>query len=206
MVDSSTRLYLRLGRDVRGPFTPTHLHELAAGGAISLETESAEQVDGPWTRLATRPFSDELFPRRPELQFKAAEFEAVNRGSLPPVDHHELIAWANLPPPAATIGPGTSATPAAPRPEPRNDVLDIVREVARAEAQHAKPMVIPKKPLIGRRGRLLLAAIAAGNVVVVVTGFLYRPLDPASLQILGGWAILYTIGVIYLVHMLPRER
>jgi hypothetical protein len=203
---ATPRLFLLLGGEIRGPFRPEQLHQLVEGGAITPATEAALAATGPWSPLGGRPEGATLFPKRPELQFKPAEFEAVNRNSVPPVDHRELIAWANLAPPPGAIMAQGSATPSTPKVEPVNEVLEIVREVARVDAQFEKPMVFPT-----RRHRyrhllhyLLLAAIGTAGVASI--GFFYRPIDSASVVILGGWAVLYNGGLAIIMRTLSAQR
>jgi hypothetical protein len=185
---------------------PAQLQTLAEGGAITPATEAATSAAGPWSPIKTWPEYAQLFPPRPTLLFKAAEFEAVNRRATPPVDHRDLIAWANLPPPASAVKKPVPATPAAPKPEPVNEVLEIVREVAREEAKHAPPMVFPTRRHQHRRLLYFLTLAAIGSAGVAGLGFYYRPLDEMSVAILCGWAVLYIGGLamIMLVH-LPRK-
>ena len=197
--------HVRIGHEVRGPLDPTQLRELAEGGAITPATEAAAAATGPWRPIRDWPEYPTLFPPRPVLLFKAAEFEAVNRGSTPPVDHRDLIAWANLPPPAGAAQGSALAAPAAPKPEPVNEVLEIVREVARVDALHAKPMVFPTRPKLSRRfvHYLILAAIGNGLLGCVV--LYYSPIDQMSAVIFAGWAVLSNGGLAFIMlTMVPR--
>jgi hypothetical protein len=195
--------HVRIGGEVRGPLRPAQLSELVEGGAITPATEAAAGAAGPWSPIKDWPECATLFPPRPVLTFKAAEFEAVNLRPTPPVDHREMIAWANLPPPA---GVAKNPAPAAPKPEPVNEVLEIVRAVAKEEAKYEKPMVFPTRRHQHRRLIHFLMLAAAGSAVVAGVGFIYRPLDELSMTILCGWTILYIGGLamIMLVH-LPRS-
>lgn len=198
--------HVRLGGEVRGPLRPAQLLELAEGGAITPATHAAASADGPWRPIQEWPECTTLFPPRPTLQFKAAAFETVNRHSTPPVDHRDLIAWANLPPPGGAAKTSGPAAPAAPKPEPVNEVLEIVREVARIEAKYEKPMVFPTRRHQYRHliHYLILAAIGTAGVVGI--GFYYRPLDPMSMSILSGWAVLYNGGLAMIMQMLGPRR
>jgi hypothetical protein len=200
------RLFLILGGEIRGPFRPEQLHQLVEGGAITPATDAAHAATGPWRALSDWPEGANLFPQRPEIRFKPAEFETVNHDSVPPVDHRELIAWANLaPPPGASRSPG-SAAPATPKTEPVNEVRAIVREVARVDAQFEKPMVFPPRR---HQHRLLihyLILAAIGTAVVASIGFIYRPIDTDSVLILGSWAVLYNGGLAIIMRTLRAQR
>jgi len=202
---ATPRFFLILGGEIRGPFRPEQLAQLVEGGAITPATASALAATGPWNPLGGRPECATLFPKRPELRFKPGEFETVNRDSVPPVDHRELIAWANLAPPlGATKVPG--AAPAAPKPEPVNEVLEIVREVARVEARFEKPMVFPTRRHQYRHLIQYLILAAIGTAGVASIGLFYRPIDSASVVILGGWAVLYNGGLALIMHTLRSQR
>lgn len=197
--------HLRFASAVRGPLRPAQFHELAEGGAISPATEAAMSADGPWSRLETWPCHAELFPARPTLTFKNTEFEKVNRDTTPPVDHRELIAWANLEPPAN--GPKSSGPTRAPKPEPAtaNEVLDIVREVVRVEQKFAKPMVFPSRRQVSRRFLHYLVLAVIGNGMMAGIALYYSPIDEMSTMILGGWAALFNLGLaVIMLLMVPR--
>ena len=197
--------HVRIGGEVRGPLRPTQLHELVEGGAISPATEASASTTGPWRPIRDWPEYPTLFPPRPTLLFKAAEFDAVNRGSTPPVDHRDLIAWANLPPPVGAAKAAAPAAPAAPKPEPVNEVLEIVREVARVDALHAKPMVFPERPKVSRRFVHYLILAAIGNALFGCVILYYWPIDQLSAVIFGGWAALSNGGLAYIMlAMVPR--
>lgn len=89
--------FVRLDHEVRGPFTPDQLRELAERGLITLETEAAADAAGPWIMLRDSPACVEFFAARPGYEFKAGVFERVNQPGGPPVDHRDLIAAANRP-------------------------------------------------------------------------------------------------------------
>lgn len=200
---NAARLFLLLGGEIRGPFRSEQLHELVAGGAITPATEAATSATGPWSPLSAWPDCDTLFPQRPEILFKAAEFVAVNSPSTPPVDHRDLIAWANLAPPPGVVKP---TAPTAPKPDPVNEVLEFVREVARVDEKYAKPMVFPTRRHQYRRLLHYLILAAVGCAVVVGIGIYYRPLDAMSVMILSGWAILYVGGLAMIMLMImPRH-
>ena len=96
-------LFLLLNDEVRGPFEWDRLCKLAESGVITPATDSSPRGDGPWTAIRDAGDYRGVFPLRAQLQFKARPFEAVNRPSDPPVDHHALIAAANRGP-AGTVG------------------------------------------------------------------------------------------------------
>jgi hypothetical protein len=200
------RLFLIIGGEIRGPFQPEQLRQLVEGGAITPATDASYAATGPWRVLSGHPESANLFPQRSEIHFKPAEFETVNRATVPPVDHRELIAWANLPPPPSAFLRQDSAAPAIPKPEPVNEVLEIVREVARVDARYEKPMVFPSRRQQYRHliHYLILAAIGTGAVASI--GFFYRPIDSGSVLILGSWAVLYNGGLAIIMRTLRAQR
>ena len=205
-MNSPTRLYLRFAGEARGPYQLEQLLELVAGGVVNPTTEAAASAAGPWVRLETLAVGQTLFPPRPELRFKATEFEAVNRGSSPPVDHRDLIAWANLPPPMGAAKALEPVIPAAPKPEPVNEVLEIVREVARVDLQHAKPLVFPSRRKMTRRFKhyLLMAAFGNGLLVAFTLGYDGWS-DEWSRLIIMGWTGLFNAGLaVIMLSMVPR--
>ncbi|HWA26308.1 MAG TPA: DUF4339 domain-containing protein [Lacunisphaera sp.] len=204
-MDTAGITHVRIGGEAKGPLRPAQLRELAEGGAITPATEAAASADGPWRPIREWPEHLAIFPPRPILQFKAPEFEAVNRGPAPPVDHRELIAWANLPAPAGGKPAASPGSPITPKPEPVNDVLELVREVARVDALHAKPMVFPDRPKLSRRFVHYLILAATGNALLGGTVLHYWPIDELSAAIFGGWAVLFNGGLAFIMlTMVPR--
>lgn len=198
--------HVRIGHVVRGPLHLAQLLELAEGGAITPTTDAAASATGPWSPINTWPEGAQLFPARPTLLFKATEFEHVNRGSSPPVDHRDLIAWANLPPPVGAAKAPGPVILAAPKPEPVNEVLEIVREVARVDLQHAKPLVFPSRRKMSRRFMhcLIMAAIGNGLLVVFTLGYDGMS-DEWSRLIIFGWTGLFNAGLaVIMLSMVPR--
>jgi hypothetical protein len=132
-------LFVRLNGVVRGPFTPEQLGQLAEAGAIAPETEAYATADGPAVRLQEFPASAALFSGRPGSKVEAKAFETVNGPTGHPVELRELIAFANQMPPQS----GAVPVPTVPR---SNDVLDIILENARVQAQYEKPLVLARRP------------------------------------------------------------
>jgi hypothetical protein len=130
-------LFVRLNGEVRGPFTPEQLGQLAEVGAITPETEASTTAGGPTVRLQEFPASAALFPGR--LGSEAKAFEMVNGPTGHPVELRELIAFANQMPPQSSEVP----VPIVPR---SNDVLEILLENARVQAQYEKPVVLARRP------------------------------------------------------------
>lgn len=194
--------HVRIGGEVRGPFRLAQLIELAEGGAITPATEAALAADGPWSPVQAWPECAQIFPPRAARGFKATEFTSVNRDSAPPVDHRDVIAWANRPPP-----PGVKpAIPTPPKPEPVSEVAEMVREVARIDALRAKPEVITPRKNANRRLVHYFILAALGNGVLAGIMFHYDALsDEWSRMIIFGWAGLYNaaLAAIMLV-MVPR--
>ena len=202
------KIFVRIGGEIRGPFAPPQLRELAEVAVIMPATEAAETPAGPWTRLEVLPWSAPLFPRRAEMSFKPAAFEKTNRDSAPPVDHRELIALAyrppaNLPPPLPAAGPAGAGTP--PKPEPRNEVEEMVREVARREAELPPPVLEVKRR--GKR-RLVhyLVLLVAGNATLAAIPWYYGgPFDEFTTLVILSWFLFYNAGLAYAMFgLVPR--
>ena len=62
--------FLRIDQNVRGPFGPELLAELARSGVITAATEASANAAGPWTPIGTLGDFAAIFPSRPEVQFK----------------------------------------------------------------------------------------------------------------------------------------
>ena len=130
-------LFVRLNGEVRGPFTPEQLGRLGEVGAITAETEVSTSAAGPLVRLQEFPAGAALLSGC--LGSEANAFETVNGPTGHPVELRELIAFANQMPAQS----GGVAVPIVPRP---NDVLDILLENARVQAQYEKPVVLARRP------------------------------------------------------------
>ena len=98
-------LFLRLGGEVRGPFGREQLRELARDGVVAPGTEAAESAAGPWTDIQQLAGWAEISPVRPQYQFKAKAFVAVNPRGEPLADHRDLIAAAHREGDAAPAAP-----------------------------------------------------------------------------------------------------
>jgi len=148
--------FVRIDNEVRGPLTPDQLRELAEASTITPETEAATDAAGPWMRFCEIPDCIELFPERPQYKFKAALFEQVNRPDAPPVDHQDLIAAANRPPPSI---PGRSPPPAA----AANQVLEILKFNRECEKRAGLDQLSAQPPRSNRRLLDYWILFALGN-------------------------------------------
>ncbi len=152
----SPPLFVRLHRETRGPFTLDQLRELAEAGVITPETAASAQAAGPWSPLRDLPDGGGLFRARPQFQFKARDFEAVNRPEAAPVDHRALIAAANqgrAPPPGGR--PAASS----------NEVVEILQENTRLQLQHERPVDLTPRPNRRRRDYLIAMTVVNGFFV-----------------------------------------
>jgi hypothetical protein len=188
-----TALYLRIDQKVRGPFSPELLTELAQSGVITPATEASASATGPWIPLQATEGCAEIFPVRPELGFKSQTFENANPASAPPVDHYALIAAANrpAPPPAKSGAQGTAGTPTA------NEVVEILRENARIQAQFEKPLDLTPRSNRRRVDYLIL--------MILVNGFfIWRLLanrgDPTTMVYSFSGIVLFSVGITWVMY------
>jgi hypothetical protein len=182
-------LFLRLNNEARGPFAWDRLCELAESGVITPATKASSNRVGPWTPISEAGDYAAVFPLRTQLQFKARPFEAVNRPSDPPVDHHALIAAANWGRPA----PPTAAPPAAA--QSGNEVEDILRLNREREKQAGLDQLKPAPPGSNRRRRDYLMLLISGNLV------LFFGLNAIGGLALGGVvAAVFTVGLTWAVY------
>ncbi len=170
---NSPILFVRLDGKTRGPFTPNQLREMAEAGVITPQTEASAQAAGPWSTLEELPDRGGLFRTRPHYQFKAREFEPVNRQDAAPVDHQALIAASQQ---------GQKRPPANPPPQPPNEVVDILQENTRIQLQHEKPVDLTPRPNRRRRDYLI--------AMTVVNGFFVASL------LFGGGGIFALSGIV----------
>ena len=206
------KLYVRVKQEVRGPYAMAQLHELASVQIITPATAAAENPAGPWVTLAQLPAGPVLFPPRPALQFKAAEFERVNSPHVAPVDHHDVIAAANRPLSAGAVAAANAASAANPRPAPApvvntNEVLAMVQEVGRIESALNPPAAFDPGKKRGRRRFVhYLVLFALGNGALAFIPWHYHaPLAEYADPILLGWGVLYNVGLAYGMFVLtPR--
>jgi hypothetical protein len=211
METAPQRILVRIGGEQRGPFTPAQLRELAEVAVITPATEAAETPAGPWAPLATLPWSADLFPKRPEMGFRAAEFEKTNRDSVAPVDHRELIEHANRPPsPGATQRAAERAAAAPPEParkiEAPNEIVEMVQGVARRQADIPQPL-LPPLPRRGTKHLVhFIVLLVAGNATLAAVPWYYGgPFDEFTVLVLISWHLIYTIGVAFaMIWVLPR--
>jgi hypothetical protein len=186
-------LFLRLNQEVRGPFGPELLAELARSGVITPATEVSASAAGPWILLQAVGDYASIFPVRPAVQFKTKPFERVNRASDVPVDHRALIAAANRPTPS----PAAAESPRPANPAPPNEVVEILRENARAQARFEKPVDLT--PRSNRRRLDYLILMIAGNGF-----FIWRLIagwgNPVTMVYSLGSLIILSIGITWVMY------
>jgi hypothetical protein len=188
-----TALFLRINQKIRGPFSPELLTELAQSRVITPATEASASATGPWIPLQSVGGCAELFPERPELGFKSQAFENANPASAPPVDHHALIAAANRPP----HPPATAQSPSQINISPPNEVVEILRENARIQAQFEKPL-----DLTPRSNRRLVDYLI---VLAVVNGFFAWCLvanwgDPNMMVYSFSGIVAFSLGLTWVMY------
>ena len=203
---TSPAFYFRVAGILRGPATVAQLRDLAGVYVITPETEIAPSVGGPWTAIAQTPVHLEVFPPRPAIEFKAAEFESLNPASAPAITVDGIKETA-LQSPSALRGREVIVSPKVARPsrdgDPANDVQAMVLEVGRRVAASTPEVVLPPPP---RSYRWVWFAVPAvlGTTGIVCIPLLYgRQVDAISFSILGGWVVLFN-G--FLVALLAVDR
>jgi hypothetical protein len=169
------------------------LAELAQSGVITPDTEASPEAAGPWIPLRAIEDCPSFFPVRPEVRFKSPTFDNVNLAPALPVDHHALIAAANrpAPPPAKPGAQGTAGTPKA------NEVVEILRENARIQAQFEKPLDLTPRSNRRRVDYLIL--------MILVNGFfIWRMLasqgDPTTMVYSFSGIILFSVGITWVMY------
>jgi hypothetical protein len=188
-----TALFLRLNQEVRGPFGPELLAELAHSGVITPATEASADVAGPWIPLQALGDCGRMFPLRPAVRFKTKAFENVNRASYPAVDLPAIIAAANRPPPATA-----AAEPPRPaNPGPPIDVMEILRENARFQARTEKPVDLTSRSNRRRRDYLILMIVVNGFFIWRLIAGWGNPVT--TLYSLAG-LIVFSVGITWVVY------
>lgn len=207
-MNSAPSLFVRIGDEVRGPYGIEQLRQLAEVGVITPATQTAESAAGPWTKLEAMAERAVVFPPRVEIKFKAREFAVENRDAGPPLDHRDLIAAANLPPPA-TAGAAAArsvAAEAAIKSGPANEVSEMVREVGRRDAEFAPPPPPPKRRGLSRRVKFVAVLAVVGNAILAAIPMAYGAMhDGQSMMIVGSWAVLYNGAMAMLYVSMPRD-
>ena len=184
--------FVRLDREVRGPFTPEQLRALAERELITSETEAAADAAGPWIALRESPVCASLFPAHPGFEFKAAVFERVNQPGGPPVDHHALIAAANRPPPST---PGVSPPPVA----ARNQVLEILQFNRECEKKAGLDELSARPPRSNRRMLDYWILFAIGNGFFGTT--LCLGWSNASIMVYSiSGLVIFTVGLTWVMY------
>jgi hypothetical protein len=186
---SGAGLFLRMPDGLRGPFGLDTLRELAADGVISPETIVGDSEEGPWIALGRYEIADELFKARRVFGFKDSEFVRANTQDSQPVDHNDLIWFANQRLPAQK-----QEEPQAERPP--NDVQELVRSTTAANAAREPPMVFVKRQ--DRRRRDFIYLIAVGDGVGAVLLFVVRN-EPLPMVLVAGCMGIYTTVVTWIL-------
>lgn len=207
-MDSNGIHFVKIAGVVRGPVGVAQLREMGCIDVITAETEIASGPDGPWVRLATLPICADVFPPRPAIMFKAAQFEAINRGTAPAMDPAEAIEQANRPP-ATLRDREVLVTPRSLRgtrsDEPPNEVQAMVLEVGRRVAANAPVVLLPPPPPRFPRWPWFAALSVIGSTGIMCIPLLYDgKYDPMSISILGGWVVLFN-GLLVMLLMMDRR-
>lgn len=187
--------FVRFAGEIRGPLAVEHLRDLGEVGVITPQTEVAPSANGPWVALETLALAAEVFPARRAMEFRAKEFEPLNRDSTPAIGVDE-IKHAAMRIPAAFRGREVIVTPLTPRavrPDAPNDVQEMVLEVGRKIAANAPPEILPPPPPRFPQWRWYAAGAVLGTGFLLCIPLFYRDResDVFTFSILGGWIVLY---------------
>lgn len=204
----SSRYFVRVGTEVRGPYDVAQLRQLAEVGVIARETESTIAADGPWTALETRTEGAEIFPPRVVLALKPTTFAVENDRAVPLANVPAFVAAAQTSgrllrsrdevnhPPAPEPGPAA----------PPNDVELMVREVGEREAQFAPPPPPPPKRRMQRRQKLVALIAVLGNGTLLAIPTVYHAWgDDWAMIVIRGWFVIFNGGLVFAYFALPKE-
>jgi hypothetical protein len=185
-------IFLRLNQEVRGPFGPAILKQLAETGVITPDSEASLDSTGPWVPMVELGDYATIFPLKRYFRFKEPSFDNVNQAPGPTVDHREIIAAANRPAPSRKVPqPARSAAAAPP-----NDVDSILRENRRIQAGWEKPL--DRTPRSNRRRSDYLITMAAINGI-----FIWRLVanwgDPTTMVFGISGIVVTTCGLTWLM-------
>ena len=188
-------LFLRLNQEVRGPFGPDVLADLAQSGVVTPDTEASTDSGGPWIALRMRGDCAVLFPPRRAFRFKAKSFERMNRRPDPAID----VRPDSAPP---------SSREAAGSPHPANrappiDVMDILRDNAQFEARREEAMGLTARSDRRRPACLILLLLVDGFLAWRIVADRSRPLT--MLYSLAG-LIVVTFGLTWVIFSAKDRR
>ena len=206
-------LFVRVGDEVRGPYLPARLRDLAEAGVVTPATAAAPGCDGPWTPLGEQAARAEIFPERPVLGFRATEFQVLNRAATEetaPMNVQEMIARAAVPgkilrPAAERARPAAAEGAAVAAAEP-NEVEAMVRAVQAAEEKFAPPPAPPRPWRPSGRLKVCAALALAGNGVLLAIPFFYGSWEDLwSMIIVRGWFVIWNGGLLAVYFNLPKD-
>jgi len=206
-------LFVRVGDEVRGPYLPARLRDLAEAGVVTPATAAAPGRDGPWTPLGEQAARAEIFPVRPALGFKATEFPVLNRAApeeTAPLNVQEMIARAAVPGkilrPAAERARPTAAEGAAAGAAEPNEVEAMVRAVQAVDEKFAPPPAPPRPWRPSGRLKVCAALALAGNGVILAIPFFYGSWDDLwSMVIVRGWFVVFNGGLVAVYFNMPKD-
>ncbi len=204
---SAVRYFVRVGREVRGPYDVAQLRQLGDVQVITPATEAALASSGPWFKLESVAECAAIFPPRAELALTEAKFETTP-DSPEPLDLREIIAYSNtlervLRP---SHPPDLAAHHAAKAAADPNDVESMVRGVQAIEAQFAPPPPPPPKWRPSRRLVLIASLAFLGNTMLAAILTFYEGWrHEFSLMISAGIAVIYNGGLLIAYRTLPKE-
>lgn len=208
IMDSNGPYLVKIAGAVRGPVGIAQLREMGTIDVVTPETEIAPRPEGPWVRLATLAICVDVFPPRRAIEFKAAQFEELNRGPAPGMNPAEAIEQANRPPPTMR-GREVRVTPQGLRAtrsdQPRNEMQEMVLDVGRRVAANAPVVVLPPPPPRFRRWPWFAALSLFGSAGILAIPLLYDGnYDAMSTSILAGWVVLFN-GLLAMLLVLDRR-
>lgn len=205
--------FVRVGAEVRGPYSVGQLTALAEAGVVTPATAAAPHAEGPWSVLETHPAQATIFPPRAALNFKPTEFPTVNgpggTDMTPPVELRDIIAQAAVP--GRVLRPSHPPELEAHRAAQQaagadNEVAAMVRDVQAREAKFAPPPPPPGPWRPSARLKWVAALALLGNGLLAAIPTFYGAWgDWWTMLIFRGWFVLYNAALIVGYFLLPRR-
>ncbi len=202
------RYFVRVGKEVRGPYDVAQLRQLAEVDVISPASEAAIAREGPWQPVGTLAQQAEIFPPRVEHAFKPTDFAVINDAATPPVDFRDIIAQAQVAGPVLRPShpPDLAAHLAKKAAAEPNEIEAMVREVEARDAQFAPPPPPPPKWKPSRRFVLVMSMCVAGNGLIAGILTFYGGWNHNHSQVIStGLAVIFNGGLLLFYYQLPKE-
>ncbi len=205
MANPESQLFVRIAGETRGPYNLSQLQQLAQVAVVLPATPASLAASGPWLTLGDLEQAGLIFSARTKLNFKNAPAEPPTAEL--PLEHTR--DWAELAerPLRPMVAAALARLPAATSRTAleNNEILQMVTAVAELEADHAPALPRRKKRGLSTTFKVLFCAAVMGDLVLYAIPAHYDSLhDSLSMMIIGGWAVLYNGGMVYLYVLISR--